>query len=221
MNVFPWELNVNYDLIEGYEWIVAQVLGASGKEWRGTPWSLPRRRYTLSYSYLSPDDMESLVGFYLQQKSLASPFFYAPILRPGQSHQIANQSLGTGDGSETDFQIIRSWGGYYDETIQYLNPYPPYFGWGEGGWGEGFWGGGGITGFAEPPYVYLDGVLQYSGYSIGTDSVITFDAPPGVGVEVTVDFSFFVRCRFEEALGGQLVFYNLYNFKEVSLVEVK
>ncbi len=73
--------------------------------------------------------------------------------------------------------------------------------------------------------VYLNGVLQLSGYTVANDltneiAKITFSVPPGAGVAVTADYEYFIQVRFDDdKLSRELVQYKLYNttlkFKEV------
>lgn len=48
------------------------------------------------------------------------------------------------------------------------------------------------------PRIYLAGVYQSSGYTLGSTGVITFTSAPGSGVPVTADCAYFWRCRFDE-----------------------
>jgi len=73
--------------------------------------------------------------------------------------------------------------------------------------------------------VYLDGILQVSGYTISNDltneiAKITFNAAPGAGVVITADYEYYIQVRFDDdKLSRELVQYKLYNttlkFKEV------
>src|SRR5712675_191400 len=91
----------------------------------------------------------------------------------------AGQRIGTGDGSTKDFLIIRTWGiGAYQLTEPV---------------------GGINTGTAK---VYLNGVLQVSGYSLtGADDApktLMFVSAPANGVVITMDFHFYYLCRFSD-----------------------
>ena len=63
-----------------------------------------------------------------------------------------------------------------------------------------FSGGGGIGAAATAklsPSVYLGGSLTTS-YSVSSTGLITFNSPPGSGVQITADFAYFWRVRFDE-----------------------
>lgn len=65
--------------------------------------------------------------------------------------------------------------------------------------------------------VYLNGLLQVSGYTISNDltnevAKITFSVPPGMGVAVTADYEYYLQVRFDDdKLSRELVQYRLYN----------
>jgi uncharacterized protein (TIGR02217 family) len=73
--------------------------------------------------------------------------------------------------------------------------------------------------------VYLNGILQVSGYTVSNDltneiAKITFTAGPGAGVVITADYEYYIQVRFDDdKLSRELVQYKLYNttlkFKEV------
>jgi uncharacterized protein (TIGR02217 family) len=62
-----------------------------------------------------------------------------------------------------------------------------------------FVGGGGSSASATAsvtPVIYLNGSVA-SGYSIGTTGILTFNSPPGNGVQITADLSYLWRARFD------------------------
>lgn len=83
-----------------------------------------------------------------------------------------NQVLGTGNGSQTDFTFVRSVGSYYTEPVNAV---------------------------ATLVKVYLNGVVQSSGYSLVTSGpypVLRFTTAPASGVQVMADFTYYFLCRF-------------------------
>lgn len=73
--------------------------------------------------------------------------------------------------------------------------------------------------------VYLNGILQVSGYTVTNDltnevAKITFSAAPGAGVAVAADYEYYIQARFDEdKLSKELVQYKLYN-ASIKLKEV-
>ncbi|MHB8071560.1 MAG: DUF2460 domain-containing protein [Candidatus Cryosericum sp.] len=142
-------------------------------------WDKVRSEFTLNYKYLnrrrSPDPYEALMGFY-QARMLGDPLFWFDPREDKTKDAAVAHVLGTGDGSEDTFQIIYNWGGYYSEIIKYL---------------------------AESPKIYLNDVLQESGYVIDGNGAVVFTSPPGSGVEVSASFSPLYLVRFaHEGKGG-------------------
>lgn len=82
--------------------------------------------------------------------------------------------VGTGDGTTTSFLIGRSLQGVIYEPV----------------------------GLVDPNNVYLNGVLQTSGFTVDITTpmrqTITFASAPGAGVVVTMDFFFSYYCRLSE-----------------------
>ena len=112
------------------------------------------------------------MGFFLQQQGAFQPFLYDD----PTDDQAAAQAIGSGDGSTTIFQLVRSMG-------------------------VALPGGG----FAEPitapntlGAIYFNGVRQSpSAYTLDVATgLVTFAAPPPAGQLVTADFTYYFRVRF-------------------------
>ena len=71
--------------------------------------------------------------------------------------------------------------------------------------------------------VYLDGVEQLSGWSVDTTTgLVTFSAPPAVGVEVTADFEFDVPVRFDtDHMAVTIETYRLHAWQQIPIVELR
>jgi uncharacterized protein (TIGR02217 family) len=116
----------------------------------------------------------------------------------------------TGDGSTTTFQLTRGTGGFQEAAQNPAN---------------------------QAATVYLNGVAKVQGtdYTIAS-GVVTFTVAPGNGVNVTADFIFLYRVRFDlgstrsnstgasgtkEGIEFNNFYYNLYEVKEIQLVSVR
>lgn len=147
---------------------------ASGKEQRATRWSYPRWRFSLSFEFLRDDvndEYQTLVSFFNSRQGRFDYFYY----QDPSEYQVTAQGLGSGDGVQTQFPLVKSLGTFSEPV------------------------------FHSPSVtaVYLDGVLQSSGWTLTAstggygDDTITFSTPPGSGVAVTADFQFVYVCRFD------------------------
>ena len=81
---------------------------------------------------------------------------------------VAGQVFATGDGTTTAFTMERSLGGFLEPV----------------GW---------VTTLSN---VYLNGVVQSTGFALTTPNILTFTTAPVSGVTVSADFSYAFNCRF-------------------------
>ena len=183
----------------------------SGRELRVVEQPNPIWTWTLTYSMLRDahdmraasgpgvgyDELRTLMGFFLQQQGAFQPFLFDD----PTDDQASAQPLGTGDGSATVFQLVRTMG-------------------------VGLPGGG----FAEPITapngvyaIYFNGIRQ-GGSSYGVDAatgLVTFTSPPPAGQLVTADFSYYFRVRFaDDTADFENFLYQLWALKQVKLQSV-
>jgi uncharacterized protein (TIGR02217 family) len=145
-----------------------------------------------NFPALGVQSLQSLMGLYLQCQGQANPFlFFDPT-----DNSVTGQVIGTGNGSTTAFQLIRSVASATDPVLQPISP-----------------------------AIYLNGALQTSGYSISTGAnsgLITFATAPASGVAITWTGQFYWLCRF---LDDQMDFENfmvgLWTVKSVKFRSVK
>jgi uncharacterized protein (TIGR02217 family) len=107
---------------------------------------------------------------------------------------VTAQSFGTGDGTTTAFQLTRTLGGF-NEPIQNIN---------------------------GTPSIYIGGMLQSSGYTIGSTGIVTFSTAPSIGAVLTWTGNFYFRCRFTVDLAEFDQFAkNLFRMKALKFQSVK
>jgi len=84
----------------------------SGREFRSTAMAYPRYRITWQYELLrskaSQQDFQALVGFINARRGAFDTF----LLDDPDDNTVTGQPFGTGDGTTTTFQLVRSVGGY-------------------------------------------------------------------------------------------------------------
>jgi uncharacterized protein (TIGR02217 family) len=167
----------------------------SGKSGRRPKMVYPIFEIELTYDMLRSDvahsELQQLVAFYEQQQGQATPFFTT---LPGIS-TLANQNIGTGNGTQTAFQIPFILGGY-SKTID------------------------GITNVTN---VSVGGVTTAS-YTIssGYQPVITFGTAPAASAAITISATALWLCRFaEDMLEFENFMYQLWEMKSMKLVTVK
>ena len=175
-DTFPTSLvGIKFDRKKTPVWDTRIQTSVSGKEERAAVQTYPRWRFEVSYELLRDNvgnELQTLMGFFLAQQGRFTAFYY----RDPYDYQVTAQGLGVGDGSTTDFPLVRSLGGFAEPV------------------------------FHAPTVtaVYFNGALQSTGWSAtastggyGTDT-IHFIAAPGSGVVVTADFTFNFVCRFDD-----------------------
>ena len=201
--LFPTLAGLGWDVTRTPMWSNTVQQAVSGKETRIARWSYPRWQWELTFEFLRQGtvhgtaytEFSQLAGFFNARQGSFDSFLY----QDADDNAITGQALGTGDGSKTAFQLIRSFGGF-NEPILAPN---------------------------VVSHVYLNGTNQPSGWSVSswgsaTPGVLTFTSPPGSGVAITADFSFFFPCRFtDDSLDFTKFMSALYAGKKVSFISIK
>jgi len=155
----------------------------------------PIWEFDLSYDYL-PDyagggttasDLKTLMGFFLSTQGGFMPFCFTD----PDDNSVTAQAIGTGDGTTTNFTLVRTYGGSDGtgtEPIGYFNASQPYS-------------------------VYVGGTLKTPGtdYTIVTttpvNQQIQFTSAPAASATITASFSYYYWVRFAD---------DKYDFEKVS-----
>jgi len=172
---------------------------ASGLEARSALMVLPRYEWTLPYSYLREGtpwfDVENLEGTYLaQQGPLVTMFF-----RDQFQNSVTGQFIGTGDGTTTAFQAVRTIQGGDGQAYQ-----DPVFGFDT----RGSYSYGPYTRPAAlTPQAYDNGSPVSATFTTET-GVITYGSAPALGHNLTATFSYVFRVRFSD---DNMQFDNVFN----------
>lgn len=158
---------------------------ANGYEERNTPWAQARRRYDAGLGLRSLDDVEILIGFFEARQGMLHGFRWKDwadfkTCRATREVGALDQSLGYGDGDTRVFQLAKTYrSGEWATTRVIAKPVAGTLRVAVGG-----------TEVGE--------AVQWS-VDLAT-GLITFDAPPGVGAEVTMGCEFDVPVRFDTDL---------------------
>lgn len=147
----------------------------SGKEARASLMAYPLWTFRLPFEVLRDglqgNDFDTLLGFVLARKGSFDSFLYADPSDPG----VTGQQFGTGDGTTTQFQLVRTlgYGGHtFIEPVQNVLA---------------------VTDISD-----AGSTVSPANYSIGTTGVVTFTAPPVSGHALTWTGTYYYRCRFLE-----------------------
>jgi uncharacterized protein (TIGR02217 family) len=93
----------------------------SGKDSRRKNWTYPKHRYELTFDFLRSDSLaewQTLVGFFNKVGGSATAFKF---LDPDDNAATAQQ-IGVGNGVDTQFQLVRTLGGYVEPVFSPISP---------------------------------------------------------------------------------------------------
>jgi len=150
---------------------------ASGREERNSPWIGSRRRWDAAPGVRSLDDIARLTAFFEARRGALHGFRFLDPLdhkssQPSADPGVADQVLGTGDGVETRFALIKIYGE-----------------------GETAWARAIQTPVAESVEVAVDGAA--AGFTLEANGVVRLDFPPALGAVITAGFRFDTPVRFD------------------------
>jgi uncharacterized protein (TIGR02217 family) len=162
---------VAYGASGGAEFNTSITTTFSGFEQRNVNWQKARGRWDVSTGIKTKIDMDILQAFFRARFGKAYGFRF----KDWSDYQAVGQTLGTGNGTQTVFQLMKAYtSGAYSYSRDIKKP---------------------VTGTVK---IYLNAVLQVSGFSVDlTTGIVTFSAAPGAGVIVSADFDFDVPVRFD------------------------
>lgn len=169
--VFPTLASLEWPTLKIPMWSTQVKTAKSGRESRSTGRSFPIYKIKLSFSALKSlvgsDDLYTLVGFYNQRRGSFDSFLFSD----PTDKTVTLHDFGTGNGSATKFQIIRTQGGFVDE----------------------------VKNIVGTPLIYVNNVLQTvtTQYVIDAFGAVTFVTPPTNTATIRWSGSYYYRCRFE------------------------
>ncbi|WP_028714366.1 DUF2460 domain-containing protein [Paracoccus sp. J55] len=178
---------------------------ASGDEERNTAWANSRRVYDVSYGIRNADQLAMVVAFFEARRGRLYGFRFRDwsdykSCLPMQISHPADQHLGVGDGTRTQFQLRKS--------------YPS---------GDEIWWRTITKPVADTVRVAVNGAEQPSGWSVDTTTgIVTFDTAPGAGAIVRAGYQFDVPVRFDtDQLDMVLDIERLGSIPSIPLIEVR
>ncbi len=203
--IFPALPGLGWSVIKAPRFATRVQRAISGRELRLVDQPYPIWTWTLTYTLLRDhwdarssgglgggyDELRTLAGFFLQQQGAFQPFLFDD----PTDDAVTGQVIGTGDGSSTSFQLLRSMAGFAEP----------------------------ITTPNVVSALYLNGVVQSpADYTISdTTGIVTFATPPAAGQVVTADFTYYFPVRFaDDTAEFENFMYQLWQLKQVKLQSV-
>lgn len=186
--LFPTFLGEGFNVVRRPKGSTGVQPHVSGRETRLGYWTFPMHEWDLTFNVLHdfkqwptaplqiPSELKRLEGFFMAMQGSLIPFYF---MDPDDNAVLATQ-IGMGDGVRTTFLITRTFGDpSYGVTV--TEP---------------------VGGYDTSTFkVYLNGILQSSGYNLPTTTpyTVVFSSAPGAGVVITADLpTFFFLVRFKE-----------------------
>jgi uncharacterized protein (TIGR02217 family) len=175
---------------------------ASGREQRNGRWQHSRRRYNAGYGVKSRADMAAVLAFFEERRGRLHGFLWRDGLdysSGGAVPTALDQSIGTGDGATTVFQLTKRYGANFDP---YFRPITRP-----------------VSGSVK---VAVAGSEVMSGWAVdGATGVVTFGVAPANGAAVTAGFLFDVPVRFDtDRLDVELTSFDGAEVPSIPLVEI-
>ncbi|SHF41927.1 TIGR02217 family protein [Ruegeria intermedia] len=178
---------------------------ASGDEERNASWANSRRRYDVAYGIRRADDLAAAVAFFEARNGRLYGFRFKDWAdykssAPSQTPAATDQVIGTGDGTTTDFQLVKAYAS-----------------------GAQSWNRAITKPVAGTVRVAIDGTEQATGWSIDTTTgLVTFATAPANGAAITAGFEFDVPVRFDtDTLDVTLDIERLGSITSIPLLEIR
>jgi len=188
--LFPALDGLTYPTGNAAEFVTLLQRTAGGNETRAKYYAAPIRHWHLEYSFLDLADYALMTAFYTARVGPLQSFLF---IDTAEDLELA--LIGTGDGAEDDFSVLRVADSGAVVTDNSLLP---------------------------TIAIYLDAVLQDpADYTISADDVVTFNTPPAFSVLVWAQYAPLHRVRFDSAtLSLNEFIHQLWAAKQIDLVGV-
>lgn len=166
------ELGIDYGTVGGPRFSTSILVDGSGGEQRNANWGQPLGRWQIGDRKLTQFELDYFLDFHSNRKGAAEGFRF----KDWTDYQASMQPIGIGNGSKTQFQLIKRYTiAAYTAIRPILKPV-----------------GGTVN-------IYSNGIAISSGWIADlTTGVITFANPPANGAAITADFEFDMPVRFEQ-----------------------
>ena len=165
MNVFPTLQGIGWPVTTSPVWNNQIQRTVTGRVVAATYQQYPLYKFKVQFNFLLAADFNTLLAFFNQQGGNLTPFLFDA--GPG-SDSVTAQAIGTGNGTTTAFQLLRSYGGFSE-------PVAASFG---------------------SPHAYVNGVSEPCTFNSPSNGYVTLTTAPASGTAVTWSGNYYFQCRF-------------------------
>jgi uncharacterized protein (TIGR02217 family) len=177
----------------------------SGFEERNAVWANSRRRYDVGSGVRTLDDLHAVIAFFEARLGRLYGFRFKDFAdfkscAPGADVTPLDQAIGTGDGTATAFQLVKTYAS------------------GPASWTRTI--GKPVDGTVR---VAIGGVEQMSGFGVdAATGLVTFDSAPASGAAIAAGYEFDTPVRFDsDQLSVNLASFAAGEIPGIPLVEVR
>jgi uncharacterized protein (TIGR02217 family) len=177
-------------------WSTSLVQAVSGREYRFANYSYPRYEYKLGFDVLRQTanytELAYVAGFFNARQGAYDSFLFTD----PDDNTVSLNAIGTGDGNNKLFQVVRTFGGYVEPVFD----------------------------FNGAPSIFVNGSLKTltTDYTISSTGLVTFVVAPPNGQVVAWTGSYYRRMRFKEDSAEFTQFMRLlWELGELKMVSVK
>ena len=200
--LFPLAIGQGASVSPGFSTNIVTTI--SGHEKRNSDWADARLEFDVGPGIRSEEELRVLIAFFRARRGAAKAFRFRDPYDHSSRDMVGepvptDQFLGTGDGQQVEFQLVKNYGDPADAPQQRLITRPD-------------------PGALQ---IAVDGQLT-GGWSLEPTGIIAFDSPPADGSAITAGFLFDVPVRFaSDQLTGSHATFLAGDIPEVLLVEVR
>jgi uncharacterized protein (TIGR02217 family) len=182
LEVFPAMDGLEFNIKRRAEFKTSVFEATSGKESRISLRQYPKTTFSLSFGFLVNDEedqqMVDFLAFILRHLGMGKAFLFDDPV----DNQVSQCLVGTGNGSQYQWQLSRNLGGFIEPVASINRVVNP------------------LDELSVSPYIYLDGVLKTEGldYTLTDAGLLSFTGALTSGVVITWSGNFYYKVRFTQ-----------------------
>lgn len=170
-------------------WNTVVKKSGTGRRKTLSRWAYPEWEIQSAYTCLDTDAIRKAAGFFGMVRGSFQEFLW----KDPDDYREENVTLGQGDGSKCDFQLIKNIGGLYIEPVTDI--------------------------VAGSMSVTVDGLAVAA--TVGDSGLITLATAPASGMPVTATYEYYWRVAFkEDELDWDNFWYGYYKLNTITVVTV-